>query len=470
MTLPGLQRFRVPSVRAGLTLWYAGAMLIVLGVYAAGVFAFVQRSVSHGLDAQLRSDFSWAAEMWQQQPDGTVTWFSDGTDEDAPWLQVWNGSGRLLYRSAVARRIELPGADDFATDRISGGGAAAEGRIATVAAHGYTFRVLSRATTVAGHPVVIQVARSEALARAELRELAMFLALGLPFGVAAAGCGGYLLARRALRPIERMADQARTITAARLSDRLPVRRHDDELGRLAMVFNDTLERLERSFGEMQQFTADVSHQLRTPLTAIRMVGEVGLRDARDVASCRALIGSMLEEVDRLTSLVERLLAMSRTTSAQARARLETIELGDLAREVAAHLGVLADEKGQSIVFEQRGAAYCRGDRLTLRQALINLVDNAIKYSPEQSVIELRVAATPAGALVEVCDRGPGVASERSGNIFERFYRASADTASSGVGLGLSISKWAVEASHGQLIWESRTGGGSTFRITLPTGA
>jgi signal transduction histidine kinase len=132
-----------------------------------------------------------------------------------------------------------------------------------------------------------------------------------------------------------------------------------------------------------------------------------------------------------------------------------------------HLAVLADEKDQSITVEHVGAARCRGDAVALRQALLNLVDNAIKYSPDGTTIELRVAATTGGASIEVCDRGPGIAPERSAGLFERFYRASADTAASGMGLGLSISRWAVEACHGQIVCEQRAGGGSTFRITLP---
>jgi heavy metal sensor kinase len=446
-------------------MWYVGAMVIVLGIYAAGVFMFVQRGVSNALNDRLRGDFAWASEMWEQQPDGTLSWFDAaevGGDENNPWLQVWNASGQLLFRSAVARRNPLRD-----TARLASRPGVAEGDITVVTASDQTFRVLTASTTIGQRALVIQVARSEAPMREELRELVIFLALGLPFGVAAAGLGGYALARRALVPIERMTEQARTISAAHLSDRLPVRPADDELGRLAVVFNGTLERLEQSFSEMQQFTAHASHQLRTPLTAMRMVGEVGLRDARDAPAYRGVVTSMLEEVDRLTSLVERLLAMSRATSAQARASVETIDLVDLARDVAGYLSVLADEKNQSISVEHAGVPLCRADRLTLRQALINLVDNAIKYSPAGSAIEVRVAASANGAQIDVCDRGPGIAVEAQAGIFERFYRGSPQPSICGSGLGLSISKWAVEANHGELMWAERPGGGSTFRIELP---
>ena len=152
--------------------------------------------------------------------------------------------------------------------------------------------------------------------RQELRELMLVLVLGLPLSVAAAGLGGYWLARGALSPIDRMADRARMITADRLGDRLPVENPTDELGKLATVINDTLARLETSFEQMQRFTAEVSHELRTPLTAIRSVGEVGLRRSRDTADYRSAISNMLEETDRLSRLVERLLFLSKGDTGQ----------------------------------------------------------------------------------------------------------------------------------------------------------
>jgi heavy metal sensor kinase len=448
--------------RIRLTLWHVAVMVVVVAVYATGVYAFVSRSVSNALDARLRGDFTWAEQMWEQRPDGSLTWFDaeDGSrDEDKPWMQVWDATGQLLFRTAVASRIPVPDSAALAAE--------ADGRIVSLRTPDARVRVLSRMAIIGGKGVVIQVARSEELMRQELRDLMLFLVLGLPFGVAAAGVGGYALARGALAPLDRMADRARSITAVRLHDRLPVDNPRDELGRLAVVFNDTLGRLEGSFQQMQQFSSDVSHELRTPLTAIRMVGEVGLREARNADAYRRIIGSMLEEADRLTCLIDRLLTLSRTSAGSAQLCSESVDLYALADEVSSHLGVLAEEKGQSIVVARDGSPHCAGDRLMLRQALINLVDNAIKYSPADSEILIRVVDGRSGPTVEVSDRGPGISPERRGRIFERGYRGSSGDESRGAGLGLSISKWAVEAHRGQLSWDRRPGGGSTFRITLP---
>jgi signal transduction histidine kinase len=221
---------------------------------------------------------------------------------------------------------------------------------------------------------------------------------------------------------------------------------------------------------MQRFTADVSHELRTPLTAIRTVGEVALRETRSADAYREIVGSMLEEVDKLTCLVDRLLTLSRAGSQSAHLQIEPVDLRDLADEVSTHLSVLAEEKGQSIVVRPLAVARCEADRVMLRQALINLVDNAIKYSPVDSRIEVRVGATATHASVEVSDAGPGIDPQRSARIFERFNRGEYAGDCVGIGLGLSIAKWAVEVNHGQLTWEARPGGGSTFRIALPRAA
>ena len=303
--------------------------------------------------------------------------------------------------------------------------------------------------------------------RLEVRELAVLLLLGLPLTVAVAGAGGYVLAQGALSPLHRMAERARAITAANLDERLPVDSPRDELGRLATVFNDTLGRLESSFNQMRQFTSDVSHELRTPLTAIRSVGEVGLREHRDAGAYEQVIQSMLEETDRLTRLVDRLLLLSRADRGELALAHRPVELGVLADDVAAHLGVLAEEKRQSMTVEHEARARCLGDQIALRQAVINLVDNAIRYTPAEGEIRLRVAVSSGDAVLEVSDTGPGIPARDRSRLFERFYRGAQGGASGGSGLGLSIAKWAVEASHGQLAYERIDGRGSRFRITLP---
>jgi heavy metal sensor kinase len=342
------------------------------------------------------------------------------------------------------------------------------GKIVAIPESTPPFRVLTTQSKIAGNPLVIQVARSEWTMRQELGDLLFVLLLGLPLGVVAAGLGGYSLARRALAPVNRMAERARSITAERLKDRLPVH-NDDELGRLASVFNETLTRLESSFEQMRRFTADASHELRTPLTAIRTVGEVGLRGRRDEVAYREIIGSMLEEVDRLSRLVDRLLTLSRADMGEEKLVVDVIDLAELAEGVREQLEVLAEEKQQTIIVERPVSLRWSGDPVVLRQALMNLLDNAIKYSPIGSQIIIRVAEDVEGATVDVIDSGPGIPAELQRRIFDRFYRVdkSRSRDQGGTGLGLSIAKSAVELNGGQLTLERTSGSGSRFRITLP---
>ena len=369
-----MNRWVPHRLRVRLTLWSVTVTVFVLGVCAAGVFFLVQRNASSALDDRLRSDFRWATEMAEQRSDGTLAWFDgDEWSEESPWLQVWSAAGELVYQTAVARRLPVPQSSELARR--------ANGQVVTVPTTGEPFRMLAGPATVGNRPVVVQVGRSEALMRRELRELALVLLFGLPLSVAAAAVGGYSLARRALGPVDGMVERARAVTTASLSDRIPIDNPNDELGRLASVFNTMLGRLESSFEQMRSFAADVSHELRTPLTAIRSVGEVALREPRNDESYRAAIGSMLEDVDRLTRLTERLLLLSRADSGQLTLSIDTVDLRDLADDVTGQLGVLAEEKHQSMTIELEGRPVCQADQVVLRQAVINLVDNAIKFTP-----------------------------------------------------------------------------------------
>jgi heavy metal sensor kinase len=303
----------------------------------------------------------------------------------------------------------------------------------------------------------------------ELGELQAILALGLPIALAIAAIGGYALARRALAPIGRIAERARHISAERLAQRLPVDNPDDEIGQLASVFNETLARLENSFEQLRRFTADASHELRTPLTAIRSVGEVGLQEHRGEAAYRETIGSMLEEADRLTRLVDSLLTLARADAGQIRLNPETVDLADLSRDVAQYLSALSEEKKQTVSIQADHPVQAFVDRIVFRQAVINLVDNAIKYSPQRGDIRITVTRDDANAILEVMDSGAGIDAALREQIFDRFYRIDKGRSreSGGVGLGLSIARWAVVANGGVIEVTTTSSGGSTFQIRVP---
>ncbi len=318
--------------------------------------------------------------------------------------------------------------------------------------------------------VVLRVAYSQEALWRELREFGEVLLLGFPIAVLLAGFGGYALARKALSPIDLMATQTKTISAEKLGDRLSVENPEDELGKLGAVFNAMLGRLQAAFDQLRRFTADASHELRTPLTAIRSVGEVALQDQRSPAEYRDVIGSMLEEVDRLTRLAESLLALSRADTGHIQLQREDISLVRIAKEASSVVEVLAEEKQQHIDIEGDANLVVSVDRLILRQAIVNLLDNAIKYSPPGSHILVRVqSGEDKQVFLDVIDQGAGIPSEHQPYVFDRFYRV--DKARTrewgGAGLGLSITRWAVEAHGGDISLRSEEGQGSTFRVALP---
>ena len=452
------------SIRWRLTLWYAGTLAAILVLYGGCVFVYVWRSMSAELDRRLYGDFEIAESMLVRGPDGRIDWrVDDHHHEDdrheSLRVEAWSLEGDLLFRSTSAQRIAAmlpPPADG-------------QHRLSSVNwgdDHGTRF--LESAYPIDGTEAIIRVIRSEDRYRQTLEQLALIEFLGLPIGIAVAGFGGYALARRALAPVDQMTDKARSITAERLNERLVVDHPEDELGRLAQVFNDAFARIERSFEQLKRFTADASHELRTPLTSIRSVGEVAMREQAEPQAYRDAIGSMLEEADRLTHLIDSLLVMSRADAGPIKLNQSSVNLGGLMREAVSDLAVLAEDRGVSVSIQAQDEVVAAGDRMLLRHAVLNLLDNAIKYSPEGGVIHVAVDCDGGAASIAIRDNGPGIPQAEQKRVFDRFYRL--DKARSreqgGVGLGLSIAAWAIEAHGGRIELDSEPGQGCTFTIIL----
>ncbi len=309
----------------------------------------------------------------------------------------------------------------------------------------------------------------------ELGELVMALLLVIAPGMLLAGAAGYLLAKRALAPVDRLTTHAARITADRLDERVPVANPDDELGRLATTMNAMIARLDASFAALRRFTADASHELRTPLTALRAIGEVSLRERRDPEALREAMGSMLEELDGLTHLVESLLTLARSDDGSHPLEIDDADLSELARRVVDQLATLADEKRQRLIIDLDAPLPVRVDRSLVRRAIANLLDNAIRYSPPGTAITVRSRPIATRCVVEVMDQGPGIAPDDQASIFERFRRLDSsrtrdpavDGASGGAGLGLALARATIEAHGGAIEVDSAVGAGATFRIVLP---
>lgn len=279
--------------------------------------------------------------------------------------------------------------------------------------------------------------------------------------------GGILLSRQALRPVALSIRTARGLNPANLSARLPRTGADDELDQLAATINDLLDRLGAYHAQVIRFTADASHELRSPLGAMRAAVEVALQNPRTVEAYRDTLASIGEQCDRLTSLVNGLLLLARADAGELEVRREPLDLGAVVADVAEMFEPLAEERGVSLVFSPTSLVTVVGDSSRLRQLVTNLVDNAIKFTGTGGTVTLRIERDRERARLLVTDTGIGIPAERLPHVFERFYQASPARSGNGYGLGLSICKWIVEAHGGTLQAESLPDSGTTFIVALP---
>ena len=302
-----------------------------------------------------------------------------------------------------------------------------------------------------------------------LNHLFLQLALGLPLAVVVITGGGFLLVRRALKPVEQITRAAEQITQYNLSDRLPVTASGDELEHLSVALNRMIVRLDDAFQNSQRFVADASHDLRTPLTILRGELESFAADARLDSEMRDRAAGLLEETVHLGQIVEQLFTLSRLDAGEAQTEWERFDLSELARSTAEQMSLLAEDKGIAIRCEADQSVTAKGNRVRIKQVIVNLLDNAIKYTPPGGAIQLRVFAAGSHAVLEVEDNGIGIPETALPHIFERFYRV--DTArttdTESTGLGLAIVK-SICTAHGATVEaESSAGRGTCFRVRLP---
>lgn len=459
--------WRRRSLKLRIAVWFTFiASVMMLGLLPV-VYTLIERRLHIEMDRQLGID--WALIEAHLEPDdaGGIRWrrgspatpSSPGYAET--WFDVW-ADGRMLMShwpdhgaqvQHPPQPTENPAPTFYNIDLDPD----------------FPARTLQKATSISGRKVSLRVFRDESGIRATLRQILIGLALGMPVAVLLAALGGYVMAGRTLRPISQMADQARQITSESLGKRLPNSNPHDELGQLATVFNDTLQRLESSFESLKRFTADASHELRTPLTALRSVGEISLREAGDTEAMRETIGSMLEEAQRLNDLVDTLLMLARVESGRLPLHREPVRLSELVAEVCDRLDVLANEKRQCIELISEPELTANADRVLLRQAVMNILHNAIRYSPLDTLLRVSCAANGPEAVVEIADEGPGIGPEHQAKVFERFYRVdkARSRAEGGAGLGLALAKLFVEQNGGSIGLASEPGKGSRFQIRIP---
>jgi two-component system OmpR family sensor kinase len=451
------------SLRLRLTLIYTGLLSGVVLLLGFVVYSIVSVVLINEVDTTLEQTSNHLIEQMRADSLGEIAIDEDALNiSSSIYYQVWSESGQILIYSNNA--AELTTALD--PEGIS----ESEPVFRDTNIRGTPFRVVSVPLVVNDNASGwLQVASPVMDLRYTQRLLQIVFGISALFAIIIAGGVGWLVTAQALEPLETMAQVATRITNTDdLSQRIPVTpNRNDEIGELILTFNQTLVRLERLFNAQRRFLADVSHELRTPLTVIK--GNVGLMRIMSEVDEESLT-SIESEVDRLTRLVGDLLMMAQAETGRMPLMFEPVELDELVFEVFEQLKVLSDGK-QDIRIENIQPVLVTGDRDRLKQVLINLGSNAIKFSDEGGKVSLDLTVSNNWVKVDVVDHGPGIPKSEVRHIFERFYRGDKSrtrtSKDSGFGLGLPIAYWIVRNHGGRIDVESKEGVGTTFTVWLP---
>ena len=456
MTLP---------IRLRLTAWYFAVLAVVLSAFGFSAYFAMRHSIRKTVDEELQI----RAEGVHQLIERTV---QRGGLEDLPeglrehtelraggaLLQVSDEQGNWLYRSTVM--------SDYGVPRP----ATVPRRATEYLGNAVPLRIWNQKVSVGGRSYLIQSAFEMDDFYEALNHFALLLFVSIPLLLVCAAAGGYWISTRALAPVDQITQTARTISAQNLSSRLAVPQTQDELRRLSETLNGMLGRLEAAFKKITQFTADASHELRTPVAVMRTRAELSLRKARSAEEYRDVIVEVLAELEKTSGLIEQLMFLARADSGAETLHFSATNVAEVLREACHQGGALAEAK--QIAFQEHipgGSMWIQGDAGSLRRLFLILIDNAVKYTPASGQVEVSLQRNDGYAVAEVRDTGIGIAETDLPNVFERFYRAdkARSRESGGVGLGLSIGRWIAEVHAGTIEVQSSPGRGSTFQIRLP---
>ncbi len=462
------------SLRAQLSLWHMGAAALILAVTAVGADWAMARVVrDRVIDGPLLAlaETEAAAALADPGPPIRVHELTPGTAPPSfvrldKFVQIIDLDGRVVARSANLGTAHLPTSPSLLA-RLRSGDLVFETRDDFGEE---PVRLVSIPVAIRGSAYAIQVATSLDDAYAVLRAarlLFLTMALALLCGI---GLTGIVLARKAMQPIDRVVMRARVIGESSLAERLPHPGTQDEIGRLVETLNDMLTRIEHSFEVQRRFTAEASHELRSPLSRLRAELEVTLRRPRSNSEYEEVLRSCLEEVDWLSHLTEDLLTLARLDAGEGReAPDQPVALAPILNEALERLAPEARRRDVTVILEPPPDLTVMVTRGAASVVITNVLENAVKFSTPGAEVTIGVAADDRNAIVAVADTGPGVASDEMTRIFERFYRgAGARPANTpGVGLGLAICQAILRAQGGQISVASTPGGGATFSIRFP---
>ncbi|MEA3333263.1 MAG: ATP-binding protein [Pseudomonadota bacterium] len=469
---------RPVSIRVKLTAWYILVFGVVLACFCISIYVMMESKLLHSVDRRLQT----MAELISKTELCAVPNFLPpdferrlnrifGTRPVGKFVRVLDLSGEIGSRTDNIDEDKIPVNKDLVREVVAKGEIIFETQSPLgpdMPIRFINFPVKNfKGDKIRG---VVQVGTSLGFVRESMRNLLFVFFVLVPSLLFVAAVVGLFLAGKALKPIREIARTTRHITVNNLEERITVPVARDDIGQLASTINGMLDRLSLSFHKINQFTADASHELRTPLTIMRGELEIALRGERSSEEYLETLGSSLEEVERMSRIVNDLLLLSKSDMGQEVMHFDPVDLRILLLDLLSNFKILADEQRIQLSSDLEEVETVFGDQLRLRQLLVNLLTNAIRYTPAEGKINLALRNVESGVEISVADTGIGIPAEDIPRIFDRFYRA--DKARSrqygGSGLGLSIVKWIVNAHQGMIKVDSVVGEGSVFRVVLPT--
>ena len=462
------------SIRHRLTLWYTLVLMIAMVAFAAVIFAGGAWQLERATDREMQ--------QIARQLSGPLLRGEDPLVIDTSY-RVLTLDGQIIRSSGLPVR-RIPVTADVLEAVRQGRTWRETVRIPLIPPDPSAIEPASRwpppllpsvrvLSAPLGRPAraILQVGKVEADVLRLQAIMITTLALGLGVGLPLAALGGWWLAGRALAPVRAMVEAANHIEAENLAERLPEPRRNDELGQLARTFNQLLDRLQAAFQRERRFTADISHDLRTPLALIKSNIEVALNRPRSTEELRMTLAEVNGQIDRLTGLLDAALMLARADSGQLRQHFVRLDLSELLTDLVETSATYAEEeRGQTLTSDIPPRLWVRGDRDYLTRLFLNLLDNAMQYTPAGGCIRVTAAVANEQIVVTVEDSGRGIPPEDVPHVFDRFYRADkARTAgkTDHVGLGLSIAQVIAHAHGGEITVASVLGQGSRFTVHLP---
>jgi signal transduction histidine kinase len=470
-----MKLFRSTNIRTRLALWFVAILASILVIYIAAVFVFqyvlLQRQIFHDeiQDVETVEGLLYFDKQGSLQlQEGYHTHQQSRLLEDR-LMEVRDLVGNVLYRTDTLKGTTLGGSS------LADEGVRSYNERSTTLADGTHVLLISHIHPVQGKPVLIRLGYSMAPLHDRMLHFFLLLLLATPIALVAAGFISYRVARRALRPLASMAARAEQITASNLHDRITPENPDDELGHMARVLNHLLERLQQAFAQLQHFTADAAHELRTPLASIRSTGEITLQNDGSIASYREAISGMLEESTRLNQTIDGLLLLSRAEAVQSDNTPTSFLLPELIHEILALLEVLIEERQITVLEENENVAHAPlvADRSLVRVAFLNVLHNAVKFSPDRSALRIVYRHIERDRLtfhqISIHDGGPGIAPGEHRRVFDRFFTSTIHQATvpRGSGLGLSIARLIIVRNGGRIYFDEEVVDGARCCIELP---